>query len=51
MLINKGKGTDPKMKQKNTMNVKELSTNLKQNINDNLKKPLSKRIYSIYISS
>jgi hypothetical protein len=44
MLINKAKASDPKLKPKNNIFVKEVPSKLKKNLNENLKKPLSKRM-------
>jgi len=47
MLINKGKASDIKLKQKNNIAVKEVPSKLKKNLNENLKKPLIKCKISI----
>ena len=44
MLINKGKAPDLKLKPKVNINLKEVPSKLKKNLNENLKKPLSKCI-------
>ena len=50
MLINKGKAPDLKLKQKVNINGKEVPSKLKKNLNENLKKPLSKCICIYYFS-